>query len=203
MKRISTLFVLLGLGCGGASVAQSPASVSSGAGPGSTTLAAPFTAEAIRCAHEQGERLDYAVESPGKTDKYRDVMTTEFLSVDADGAELESNTMDFTGHLTAKAERTRVTWVSLRDRSIFPAARTTTREESTTVPAGTFACKVYEVREENGTTHTYWFATSAPGLLVRIQSKRGDALVEERQLTRRLRGSAGAPAGCPPITKTP
>lgn len=198
MKLRLPFFAALALvGCGGAGgTSASPASTtsSSNAALRDVRLPTPYTSEEIRCNSEQGLRLDYWVDVPGKG---REVQMTGFIAVDAEGADFEHNTIDMTGHLVGTSERKHATWAELRDHAAFPTATTKTREESTTVPAGMFRCTVYERVDPDGGSETFWFAKTMPGPPVRMQTRRAGAVVEERQLARLIRGSAGAPQNCP------
>jgi hypothetical protein len=110
----------------------------------------PYTAEQIRDASRPGRTYTWRVEQSGKPAVEHVV---EFRRVDADGAELSSD-----------GQSKRVTWEELRQHAEFPRAAVTTREETVTVPAGTYECIVYVVeRRAANETFTFYFAKAMPG----------------------------------------
>lgn len=147
---------VLAVACGGAPAGGGEA----GAAGGSAAIAGPkypppFTAEQIRSATRPGRTYRYRVERADMPPSER-VMT--FASVDAEGAELT----------TEGEPKKRVSWDELRRHAEFPAAIVKTREETVTVPAGTFECVVYVVLGEGGEATSYFFAKNLPGAPVRI-----------------------------------
>ena len=71
--------------------------------------------------------------------------------------------VDESGTPVAEPTREAATWAELHEHAAFPASRTTIRDEEITVPAGTFACRLYVVDEPDtgagARTSRYWFAT--------------------------------------------
>jgi hypothetical protein len=140
----------------------------------------PYTAEEIHETARMGRRYEWNVERPGKP---RQVSVLMFVKVTKGGAELETSTLDETGHLASDVARDRSTWSELRDHASFPAASATIAEETITVPAGTYPCKVYVVTEGKRVSR-FWFATKLPGPPVKIQITEDATVVESRELFR-------------------
>lgn len=132
----------------------------------------PFTAEQIRAATKAGRTYRFEVEAPGKPARVRELT---FVTVDAEGAEVRATSGD------AEPSSQRVSWESLRQHAAFPKARVTTHDEEITVPAGTFACVVYVVRDGDKTS-TFYFAKSLPGAPVLFFSEVGGVRTETSTL---------------------
>lgn len=179
--------ILLALGCGApAPPAAAPASEASSApeaagveaaapeaaapdAAGADVYPTPYSAEQIRDATRPGRAYTWRVEASGKAAVER---TVAFTHVDAEGAELASDGVT-----------KRVTWEQLRQHAAFPRALVTTREETVTVPAGTYACVVYVIAgPAAGETSTFYFAKGMPGAPVLFFTDRAGA----RQLTSTL-----------------
>jgi hypothetical protein len=76
-----------------------------------------------------------------------------------------------------------VTWEELRRHAEFPRALVTTREETVTLPAGTYDCVVYVVADAAaGETSTFYFAKAMPGAPVSFYTEKAGV----RQLTNTL-----------------
>lgn len=140
----------------------------------------PFTREELHANLHVGHRLEWNVTAPGHA---REVQVMQFLAVDDRGAEIESSTLDETGHRVGDAKRGRATWEELRDHAAFPAASTEVADESVTVLAGTYDCRRYTVKR-GATVMRFWFAKKLPGPPVKIVESEGDKAVETRELAR-------------------
>lgn len=146
------------------------------------TAPSPYTAEEIRAASPVGRRLEFRVETSGKPTLVR-VMS--FVRSDEAGADVESLSLDETGHAMGDKETSRATWEELRAHASFPRAATTIGDETVTVPAGTFDCRVYKVTRGDRVM-TFWFAKSLPGPPVRMTVAAAGSVVETRVLVRHL-----------------
>ena len=151
--------------CGGASAPASTAKYPT-----------PYSAEQIRDATRPGRSYTWRLEESGKAAIER---TLTFTRVDADGAEMTSD---------GRARRT--TWEELRRHALFPREQVTTREETVTVPAGTFDCVVYVVADPaTGETSTFYFAKAMPGAPVLFFTEKGGARLLTNTLIRYAAGS--------------
>jgi hypothetical protein len=164
--------VLLALACGAsASPARAPEPEAAAAPEAASvdTYPTPYTAEQIRDATRPGRAYTWRVEESGKAAVER---TIAFTLVDAEGAEI-----------TRDGVAKRVTWEELRKHAEFPRALVTTREETVTVPAGTYDCVVYVVADPAaGETSTLYFAKAMPGAPVLFFMERAGV----RQMTNTL-----------------
>lgn len=141
--------------------------------PPEPMLETPYTAAQIASACPVGRKMKFALEAEGQT-QYQ---VLEFKAVTAEGATLLATLMDKDGKPTGEQEETKATWEELRDHAQFPSKTSSRAEGSLTTPAGTFACWVYTVREDEeglGTT-TFWFAKDLAGPPVKIEAREGDA----------------------------
>jgi hypothetical protein len=172
LSHAARWLILLALACGApASRAAAPeAAATPEAGVSvADTYPTPFSAEQIRDATRPGRAYTWRVEVSGKAAVER---TVAFTRVDAEGAEI-----------TRDGVAQRVTWDELRKHAEFPRALVTTREETVTVPAGTYDCIVYVIADPAaGETSTFYFAKAMPGAPVLFFSDKGGV----RQLTNTL-----------------
>lgn len=157
----SVAFLAAGCGGGGTPASDPPAALL-GADAAAAAAAvpgpkhpAPYTADQLRAATKPGRTYRYRVEAKGEPPSER---TMTFASVDAGGADVA---------VTGEPKR-RVTWEELRQHAEFPAALVRTREETLTVPAGTFDCIVYVVLGDHGEASTFFFAKDLPGAPVQF-----------------------------------
>jgi hypothetical protein len=148
--RTTMLFLLL-VGCGASAAPATTSSVGENA-------PFPYTAEEIRGGCPVGRWRTYAISGPASG-----FSRMTFVESTTEGAVVESVEVDENGAPTTEPTRQTATWDELRAHAAFPASRTTITEESITVPAGTFACRLYVVEEVDGgagpRTSRYWFAT--------------------------------------------
>lgn len=142
----------------------------------------PYTADQIRAASPAGRRIEFRVEAAGKP---MTVSVMSFVKSDDAGAEVESVTLDETGHEIGTRSTGRATWEELRAHASFPQSSTTIGDETITVPAGAFDCRVYTVTRGDRTM-TFWFAKSLPGPPVRMTVAVAGKVVETRTLVRHL-----------------
>jgi hypothetical protein len=160
MRSAVLLSVLLVIACSGESRAPltaptPPAAAEPPVSPAEAPVAAdvfptPYSAEQIRDATRPGRAYTWRVEA-GDAPAVERVVA--FGQVDATGAELSSD-----------GKSRRVSWEELRKHAEFPRAAVTTREETVTLPAGTFDCVVYIVAgSASGEVRTFYFAKSLPG----------------------------------------
>lgn len=139
----------------------------------------PYTSAQIQATNHAGRRLDWAVESAGR----REMRTMTFVKTDDSGADVESVTLDETGHAVGEPARSHATWEELREHASFPAAATVVTTESVTVPAGTYACRLYTVTM-GPKIMRFWFATTMAGPPVKIVTTESGTITETRELAR-------------------
>ncbi len=152
------------------------------AAPGASepTANTPYTADEIRESSRTGRRYEWNVDVAGKP---REVRILTFVRVNKGGAEVENMTLDATGHMQGEPVRGSATWQELRDHAAFPAAHVTITDESVTVPAGTYPCKLYTVTD-GAKVSRFWFANTMPGPPVKLAIAEGGAAKETRELFR-------------------
>ncbi|MBI5537282.1 MAG: hypothetical protein HY898_31460 [Deltaproteobacteria bacterium] len=175
MRSSSGLALLLIAACSGApSVATPPAAPSTSASapiaaPATELAPTPFTAEQIRDATKPGRTYRWKVEAAGKP-----VVIKQVTLAQVEPARVLITTMleDEKGKVLESNPGAWSTWDALRKHAEFPKSAVTTRKESVTVPAGTFPCIVYVVKEEGGEITTYWFAESLPGAPVQFKTEK-------------------------------
>lgn len=144
------------------------------------TASTPFTADEIRESSRTGRRYEWNVDSPGKP---RQVRVLTFVRVNKGGAETENVTLDEAGHMMGEPVRSSATWQELRDHAAFPATKVAITEESVTVPAGTYPCKLYTLTE-GAKVSRFWFANTMPGPPVKIAIVEDGTPKESRELAR-------------------
>jgi hypothetical protein len=146
--------------------------------PADANAPTPYTAEQIRGGCPLGRWRTYAISGLASG-----LERMTFVESGPDGAVVESVAVDENGTPTEAPTRSPATWEELRSHASFPASRTTIRDASVTVPAGTFACRLYEVQEpDDGAgprTSRYWFATdvSLAGPPIRMEVVSGDEIM--------------------------
>jgi hypothetical protein len=166
--------LLLGGGCG---PSEKPSATPEASEP---TAPTPYTADDIRESSRTGRRYEWSLDVPGKP---RVVRVLTFVKVNKGGAEVESMTLDATGHMLGEPERSRATWPELRDHAAFPKSSVTVTEETVTVPAGAYPCKVYTLRSGTKVSR-FWFANTMPGPPVKLVITEGGTTTESRELVR-------------------
>jgi len=163
-------------------IAPAPASGARPAGA-DETAPTPYTAAQIRDASRAGRTYVYRIEAPGAAPR---TTTITFLKVTPEEAETRSTTVDEkTGAAVQPEKESRATWDELRRHAEFPRAATTITDETITVPAGTFDCKVYAVverKEANAPHMRFYFAKAMPGAPVLITIDKGGARVHTQTL---------------------
>lgn len=151
----------------------------------------PFSAAEIRAATAPGRTYHYRM---GVGDEVHERLMV-FVRVDDEGAEIEHRVLGPDGEVAETTPARRSTWQDLEGHATYPRAGTTVSEVEITVPAGTFAGWLYEVREQTdkGPQLTRaWFARELPGAPVKHQVEVGGQLVHQMVL---LRHEAGAAEG--------
>jgi hypothetical protein len=136
----------------------------------------PCTLDELRAGCPAGRVIEHRIVEAGKAPRVERVV---FVAVDEAGAELEATTFDERGNVVEGPSRAKAKWPELHDHASFPADRTTISEEAVTVPAGTFECKLYVVRKDDGIEQRLHFAQNLPGPPVRmVLVKGGETLLE-------------------------
>ena len=183
--RYALPLVVCFLACAGAAEApatpatDAPGAEASGvASPAGGTFPSPYTAEQLREASKPGRTWTWRVETLGKPTVES---SASFGALDAEGVELVSDG-------TSK----RITWEELRRHAEFPRAAVITREETVTLPAGTYDCVVYVVTDPRTREITsYYFAKDLPGAPVYFYSEKDGTRVLTSTLVKYDAGSAG------------
>jgi|GEM_PF-589910 len=143
----------------------------------------PYTAAQIRDASRAGRTYVYRVEGPDAPPR---TTTITFVEVTPQGTTTRSTTVDEKSGAPVQPEKTsRATWEELRRHAEFPRDATTITDETTTVPAGTFDCKVYTVVEKKDATAPhmrFYFAKTMPGAPVLITIDKDGARVRTQTL---------------------
>lgn len=76
----------------------------------------------------------------------------------------------------------RTTWLEFQEHASFPAAATTIEPEALTSFLGRLECLVYTV--ENGeSVSRFWFATTRPGMPVKVETRVGGEISYEMAMT--------------------
>jgi hypothetical protein len=127
----------------------------------------PFTAAEIRQGCPPGRTIRLLVEADGSEAFIR---VNRFVDCDADGATIERTRLDAHGEPVGPVEAHRSTWGELQAHASFPADRTTVSAEVLEIPVGVLECQRYTVTD-GSSVETFWFATSAPGMPVKVESR--------------------------------
>jgi len=144
----------------------------------------PFTADQIRAATPDGRTWVFRMEG-GHVPMTR---RWGYTAVDAEGAMvLQADWYDGQPAPATSREAGRVTWAQIADAERFPAKATTIEDATITVPAGTFACRLYTVRD-GGDVMRYWFAKDLPGLQIRYERTLDGELVDTMVLLEHIPG---------------
>jgi hypothetical protein len=183
LPAASVAFSILCFACGAPPPSPPAASPPAASAPAhSDDAPTPYTAAEIRAACPVGRRIEHRVVTTGKPTS---VQVMSFVKSDETGADVESTTLDETGHEIGEKKTGHATWEELRLHASFPRAATTIADETITVPAGTFECRVYSVARPNGAMKL-WFAKSLPGPPVKMEIRSSARVVETRELVRHL-----------------
>ena len=176
-------------GCAGSGTTTDPdtgAELTSGA-----TLPTPFTADQIREANPPGTTLVFRIEQRDSPPLMR---TVQFVDGSDSTAVIEERRRTLEGAVVGTDETYEVAWTRLRDHASFPEARTTVRESSTTVPAGSFRCRLHEVTggDADGafptTVSRFYFAPERPGPPVRYEMETDGEITFRMVLVEDTRG---------------
>ncbi|MBT8166021.1 MAG: hypothetical protein KJP22_03695 [Acidimicrobiia bacterium] len=96
--------------------------------------------------------------------------TIRFLAVDEVAANQESTAVTVDGEPLGEPAISRTTWLEFQEHASFPAAATTIEREALNSSLGRLECLVYSVAGVDSTTK-YWFATSRPGMPVKVETR--------------------------------
>jgi len=121
----------------------------------------PYTADQIRDAHPSGTVLRFRVTTPAMGVVTQSML---FSESDAEGTTVrQRNEKD--GKLVGEEAVQRAGWQELRDHALFDAEMTTRETASVTVPAGTYDCWLYTMRQVAlpGVVQRLYFAHKKPG----------------------------------------
>lgn len=129
----------------------------------------PFTANDIRAASPVGRTIRTLVERVGAEPYIR---VHRYVSVDDEGAWLESARFTTDGAALDDPETGRSTWADLQAHAAFPVEETTIRPELIETPIGPLDCLRYTVTD-GSTVQTFWFARAIPGMPIRYSTEEG------------------------------
>jgi hypothetical protein len=132
----------------------------------------PFSAAEIRAGCQPPRTIRLRVEPAGVAPFIR---VNRFLEADADGALQEAQRFALDGTPLDEPAAERVTWLGFQSHASYPEAQTTISVETIELPAGTFACWCYCVRDGDSEDR-FWFAKELPGMPVRMESREGGRL---------------------------
>jgi len=138
----------------------------------------PFTADEIRAGCPAGRTIDLAVNDGG--DRY--LRTIRFLAVDESAANQESSAFTADGEPLGDPAIGRTTWLEFQEHASFPAAATTIEREALASFLGRLECLVYTV-EDGESISRYWFATTRPGMPVKVETRIGHEISYEMAMT--------------------
>ena len=125
----------------------------------------PFTAAQIRDACRPGLTLDVRVDGDHPM-----TWRTRYLTCDDEGATFERTTDG------GSPEPGQARWLELQEHASFPLAQTTIEPERIETPLGVLDCLRYTVRDGD-VEKVLWFATSLPGMPVRMTTRRDGRVV--------------------------
>lgn len=147
----------------------------------------PYTFEQIRDASRAGREWVWRLESPGDPIVARRI---RFTQVRAEDVSFEVTMLDAAMLQDAgPPETATATWEELRDHASFAERLTTISSEHLDVPAGSFDCVVYRVRDgAAGQARVFYFARELPGPPVLSFSERSGARTEVSTLMRYMPG---------------
>ncbi len=174
-RRPSPILVIAAFGAVATACASAPRSAPT-----------PYTAAEIRGATAAGRTYVWALsDANGPTGEHE----VRFETADDAGADLVMTERDVAGAAVGEPARARVTWSELQAHARFDKDAVTVTRATRTVPAGTFACKVYEVRMPDGIVARFFFADDLPGAPVAIETDKDGKRIETQELVRHVPGS--------------
>lgn len=132
----------------------------------------PFSAAEIRAGCQPPRAITLRIEPAGAEPFIR---VNRFLEADDDGALQEAQRLALDGTPLDEVDVRRVTWLGFQSHASFPLAATTISEETIELPAGTFDCWCYLVRD-GASEQRFWFARELPGMPVRTEEREGGAV---------------------------
>ncbi len=141
----------------------------------------PFTADQIRAATRPGRTYLFRLTLPGRSQGPL-LREMRFVHAHSQGGQLSTRTLNADRSPRGEATVNTFTWAELVSHASYPKDATTVTAVSHTVPAGTFDCLRYEVRQEQ-TVIVAYFAKALPGAPVRHTLTEGGKLRSEMVLT--------------------
>ena len=184
---LAPLLALAVAGCGGDSVSSSDPSPPAWPSAQARTMKAghaptPFTPDQIREGCPSGRVSTFSFES---AERGKGLLVFRFEDADAEGVSFTVEVLDEKRKSVAPARTSRSTWADLQSHASHEAAHTHVRDEVVEVPAGSFACLVYEVRDpdaEGEVMTRYDFARTLPGMPIRVIQTKGGEVVSRQEL---------------------
>jgi hypothetical protein len=146
------------------------------------TAPTPFTADQIRAACPSGRTAVFAVTGAAGAVSHR---MSRFVDSDDDGTTFERGACTPDGQPVDGLEGRRMTWLDLQRHASFPAAAVTIDEDTLDLPVGRLDCLRYVVTDDEDVT-TFWFATSIPGMPVKVVGAMAGHVVETSEMVAHL-----------------
>lgn len=177
MKQLLLLSLVLSTSCATSTVEQ----------PEEQVLAMapiPFRAAQLKEANPRGKHYHWRVEAQGQAPVHKHFT---FDAVDDNGATVTASDVD-EGGTELKKQTATSTWNELRMHAAFPANITTVEDKEVTVPAGTYACKWYTVREDDGAVSHFCFVLNLPGPPVFFDRWKGEDQLMKSELVELVPG---------------
>lgn len=137
-------------------------------------LPTPFSADEIRDGCPPGRRMVVQTRSPSETAGRLIVFTRH----DDSGAFRNVTPLDEAGRPSAPASEEYSTWLDFQRHALFPRKTSTVEHVEIDHPLGRLSCLVYTVTDVDSVSR-FWFATSFPGMPVRVTTERAGTQVQE------------------------
>lgn len=146
----------------------------------------PFTEAELRAAMPVGTRLRFRIDPHGQPSVEERWEVTAATGADCTIRSVVHDPV--TGAVIEEQGSATSTWAELVAHAAFPVALTTIEDAMVTVPAGTFPTRRYTVRDLDGTTRVFDFATALPGPPVQVSATRDGAPLMTMTLSERSQG---------------
>ena len=131
-------------------------------GPGMAPT--PFTADEIRAACPTGRTVVLTVTDADGAVQHR---MSRFVACDDEGATFERGGCTPEGDPVGELQGSRVSWLDLQGHASFPADSVSIAADAVDLPVGHLDCLRYTLTDGDDVT-IFWFATSLPGMPVRV-----------------------------------
>ena len=139
----------------------------------------PWTAEKVQKSIKKGTEFTYMTLTHPGGKETKDYAVIEVIETTDENCKIKRSRADFEGKVLGEGTESEVKWADFMNPKL-KKSKVTVTEESITVGAGKFECKVYKRDDSrnNVPAHsTFWFAKDQPGVLVKSYSFNGMAAV--------------------------